>query len=99
MIAPTNAARPPAAGSTEELTMSIRDRHALVCAVGLLLACSGLVGCSNLLDVRLPGNVPDEALNDPALAPVLVQSVIADFECAWASYVAGTALLSDQFIQ
>ncbi len=79
--------------------MPMRDRHALRRVAVLLLVCSGLVGCNNLLDVRLPGNVTEEALNDPSLAPVLVQSVIADFECAWASYVAGTALLSDQFIQ
>ncbi len=81
--------------------MRIRARRSLAHVALLLLACFALAGCNvgDLLGVRLPGNVPDEALNDPALAPVLTQSVIADFECAWASYVAGTALLSDEFIQ
>ncbi|MBX6365091.1 MAG: RagB/SusD family nutrient uptake outer membrane protein [Gemmatimonadetes bacterium] len=81
--------------------MRDRCRRAFARGAMLALACSVLAGCDlgTLLDVRLPGNVPDEALNDPSLAGVLTQSVIADFECAWASYVAGTALLSDQFIQ
>lgn len=81
--------------------MRIHDRYALVRITLSLLACFLLAGCGigGLLDVRLPGSVPDEALNDPALASVLTHSVVADFECAWASYVAGTALLSDEFIQ
>jgi hypothetical protein len=70
-------------------------------AVLLLAACTAVTACDldNLLDVSLPGNVLEESLNDPALAPVLAQSVVADFECAWNNYVTGTALISDQFIQ
>ncbi|HSW28625.1 MAG TPA: RagB/SusD family nutrient uptake outer membrane protein [Longimicrobiales bacterium] len=74
-------------------------RHARVLAGAAMLSASVLAGCSDLLDVKLPGRVPEEALNDPALTSVLVNSVKTDFECAWANYVAGTALISDQFIQ
>lgn len=74
-------------------------RQARALAAALTLSVAALAGCSDLLDVKLPGQVPEEALNDPALSPVLVASVKADFECAWANYVAGTALISDQFIQ
>lgn len=66
-----------------------------------LLLCSALAACDldNLLEVKQPGTVPVEALDDPALAATLTASVVSDFECAWSNYVAGTALLSDQFIQ
>ena len=81
-------------------TVVSRRKHR---ALGGRLLLAALVpvlgGCSNLLDARLPGDVPADALDDPTLTPVLVASVKADFECAWASYVAGTALISDQFIQ
>lgn len=66
----------------------------IVATLGLNLA-----GCDGLLDVRLPGNVIESALDDPALAPTLAESVVADFECAWNNYVVATALISDQFIQ
>lgn len=58
----------------------------------------GSTACSDLLTVELPGRVPDTALDDPALAPVLVQGVIADYECAYANYAAATGLLSDELI-
>lgn len=74
-------------------------RHARSLAVALALSATALAGCGDLLDVELPGQVPEEALDNPSLSPVLVASVKADFECAWANYVAGTALISDQFIQ
>lgn len=69
--------------------------------IGLLLVCTLLTGCDldSLLDVKQPGRVPEEALNDPALAITLANGVIADLECAWSAYSAGSALISDQFIQ
>ena len=57
-----------------------------------------LTACKDILEVELPGRVPDAALNDPALAPVLVQGAIADFECALANYTTATALLTDEMI-
>jgi hypothetical protein len=57
-----------------------------------------LTACKDILEVDLPGRVPDAALNDPALAPVLVQGAVADFECALANYATATALLTDEMI-
>src|SRR5690606_7481491 len=74
----------------------VRARLALALLLGPALAACDL---SDLLEVDQPGTVPAEALDDPALAPVLAASVVADFECAWSNYVAATALISDQFIQ
>ncbi len=53
-------------------------------------------GCRDLLTVNLPGRVPDTALDDPALAPVLVAGVVGDFECAFANYTSATGLLTDE---
>lgn len=65
-----------------------------------LLAGSFLViGCRDILSVHVPGRVPADALNDPTLAPTLAASVVADVECAWSNYVAGSALIADEFIQ
>jgi hypothetical protein len=58
-----------------------------------------LVGCRDILSVHVPGRVPADALNDPTLAPTLAASVVADVECAWNNYVAGSALIADEFIQ
>src|SRR6185503_19570954 len=69
-------------------------RLATVAALTLL----PLTACKDILEVDLPGRVPDAALNDPALAPVLVQGAIADFECALANYTTATALLTDEMI-
>lgn len=69
--------------------------------IGLLLLCTLITACDldSLLEVKQPGRVPEEALNDPALAVTLTNGVIADLECAWSAYSAGAAMISDQFIQ
>ena len=69
-------------------------RRTLAAAAALALA-----ACNNVLDVHVPGRVQEEALNSPALAATMVASVISDLECAWNNYAAGSALISDEFIQ
>ena len=69
---------------------------ALLLAFALPLTTSA---CSDILDVHVPGRVQEEALGDPALAPTIAASVVADFECAWNNYVAAAALIGDEFIQ
>lgn len=66
----------------------------------LAAATLALAGChtDRLLEVDLPGKVPEESLDDPALAQTLVNGVIADLECAWDNYVAAAAVHSDEFI-
>src|ERR1044071_9759166 len=64
----------------------------------MLLVMAGAAGCSNILDVELPGRIPSKLLNDPATAPTLAASVVADFECAFSNYVNSTSTLSDQFL-
>src|SRR5262249_38058633 len=57
----------------------------------------GLGACSNVLDVDYPGRIPADQVNDPALASVLVSSVIGDFECAYNDYFAASSIQSDEF--
>ena len=71
--------------------------HRRVLAVAALTLLP-LSACKDILSVDLPTRVPDAALSDPALAPVLVQGAIADFECALANYTTATALLTDELI-
>ncbi len=65
----------------------------------LIIACSALAlnACDEPLDVEFPGRIPTDQLNDPSLAPVLVSSVLGDFECAYSNYTAATAFHSDEF--
>jgi hypothetical protein len=63
-------------------------------AILVLAACS----VDGLLDVDVPGRVPEDALDDPALAQTLVNSVIGDFECAWTNYTAAASVHSDEFL-
>lgn len=60
----------------------------------------GMAACDtgSLLEVRYPGQVSDSDLNDPTLAATLTASVVADTECAWASYVGYAAFQADEYI-
>ena len=80
--------------SNQKRGRAVRRKVTSVVALTLL----GVSACNDILSVELPTRVPDAALNDPALAPVLVQGAIADFECALANYTAATGLLTDELI-
>jgi len=54
-------------------------------------------GCSDLLEVDLPGVVEAKTLDDPGISPLLVESAIADFECAYTNYSAGSSAMSDEW--
>lgn len=68
-------------------------------ATGLVIAIVGLAlgACSNLLDVKYPGRIPFDQLDNPALAEVLANGVVGDLECAYNNYVGGTSVHSDEY--
>jgi starch-binding outer membrane protein, SusD/RagB family len=74
-----------------------RRRPLLGIVVALVLTAPG-AACDSLLDVDLPSRLPAGALDDPAMAPTLVLSAIADFECALANYISATGMLTDELI-
>ncbi len=57
-----------------------------------------LAACDSLLEVQIPGQVEEGELNDPSLATTMVVSAVGEFECAFSSYVATTAVLTEEFI-
>lgn len=65
--------------------------------VAMLAAAGVLAGCSNLLEVQFPGQIPTEQISGPTLAPVLARSVIGDFECAYSNYMSGSSVHSDEY--
>lgn len=62
-----------------------------------LVATLLLVGCHDILNVQYPGQIPTSQIGDPTLAPVLVTSVIGDFECAYSNYMSGSSVHSDEY--
>ncbi|MBW3534274.1 MAG: RagB/SusD family nutrient uptake outer membrane protein [Gemmatimonadetes bacterium] len=76
-----------------------RTLRAGALALALGVALGACVDTQNLLEVDIPGRVPEEALDNPRLAGTLVNSVIADVECSWDNYVAAASHHSDEWIQ
>lgn len=79
---------------------SARPRKAT--SFGALLVISVVIGvlasCDTLLDIEAPSRVPGEFLDDPANADLLLASAIADFECAFAEYIAAGGLMGDELV-
>lgn len=81
------------------ITRLRRGRAARTAGTGLALVLGlGVGACDNLLDVQNPGAVEAGDLDNPALAPTLVNSALGQFECAYTSYVASTGILAHELI-
>jgi hypothetical protein len=72
-------------------------RHMHIAAAGLALTLA-LGGCSEITTLKQenPGQLDGNTLFVPGNAQLLVNGVIADFECAFARYVVGSGLLADE---
>jgi len=64
----------------------------------LTLALASTLGCNSLLSVDNPSNVPDDALSDPTLAPVLVSAAIQTMQCAVVAFAATGGMLSGEYL-
>ena len=71
--------------------------RARVYAVGALLMAGALSACEKLLEAEAPQLIEEESLQQPANAAVMVAGAVADFECAFASYIATLGTVSDEF--
>jgi hypothetical protein len=60
--------------------------------LGLLASCK----TSDYLNVTSPSRIPAANLEDPSNATLLVNGAVADFECAYGSYVVASALIGDE---
>ena len=71
-----------------------------VAAIAVTIAAGALVtACDSnaLLDVETPAAVPVSLIEDPANATLMVNSAVADFECALGATIAVEGLISDEF--
>jgi len=73
-----------------------RGSRAIAVLSGILLV--GTVACESLLEVEIPGQVEDAALDDPALAGTMVISALGEFECALNTLVPTNGFLTGEFI-
>jgi hypothetical protein len=64
----------------------------IVIAAGALAACTELT----TLEQQNPGQLDASGIYDPRNAQLLVNGVIADFECAFSRYAYGSALFTDE---
>ncbi|HKO17059.1 MAG TPA: RagB/SusD family nutrient uptake outer membrane protein [Gemmatimonadaceae bacterium] len=71
---------------------TVRAVMAGVFGVGLLTACNS----NDLLKVQSPSRIPASGLYVPGNATLLVNSAIADFECAFGAYAAVGGLIGDE---
>lgn len=63
----------------------------------LLLGVGVMGGCSEILKSEAPQLIEESVLQQPANAPVIVAGVVADFECAFAQYIAVMGTVADEF--
>jgi hypothetical protein len=64
------------------------------CCLG---AAALVAACSNLLTVDAPGLVKSSALNDPAMAPILVSTALGEFECAFNQFVPTVGIVTGEY--
>jgi hypothetical protein len=64
------------------------------------LLCLATAACSDItsLEQDAPSRVLGNTLRDPSAAPLLVNSVITDFECALGTYIVAGAMVGDEFL-
>jgi starch-binding outer membrane protein, SusD/RagB family len=64
----------------------------------LLLGLPLVTGCSTdrFLKVTAPSSLPADRLQTPQYAPLLVNGAVADFECAYGSFVLVEGIISDE---
>src|SRR5436305_10481841 len=64
----------------------------------IALSLAGATACNSLLDVDNPSNVPDEALSDPTLVPVLVAAATQTLQCGMESFAGTAGMLSGEYL-
>ncbi|MDB4874519.1 MAG: RagB/SusD protein [Gemmatimonadetes bacterium] len=64
----------------------------------LVLSFAATTACNSLLAVDNPGQVPADALADPALMPVLEAAAIQQFQCGFAQWVGTAGMLSGEYL-
>lgn len=74
------------------MSMRIRYLAGALLAAGLLAACD----IEQALEVEAPSRIPAGGLENPANAALLVNGAVADFDCAFQSYVVVGGLIGEE---
>lgn len=69
-----------------------------VASTTLVVLAAGACRTEDILEQTAPSQFSDANLDDPASAPLLANSAIAEFECALAEYIVATGLVSDELL-
>ena len=77
-------------------TRATRVRPGLLLST-LAVTALALAGCDGILDVELPGQLTEDDLLRPDMAPMMVNSAVADYECAFSEFVAAIGGLEDTY--
>ncbi|MBA4157975.1 MAG: RagB/SusD family nutrient uptake outer membrane protein [Gemmatimonadetes bacterium] len=75
---------------------SIRRQITLCLLIPALAACDAL---DRALNVETPSTIPAALADNPAAASLLVQGMLADFDCAFGSYIVIGGLVTDELIE
>ncbi len=76
-----------------------RARLAAGTGIALALAAGACDGIERLLEVEAPSQIPIAVLDDPIKAPLLVNGLVGDFDCAFGAYAVLGGILSDELIE
>ncbi len=74
-----------------------RPRATQTWCLTLLALSVGSTGCDSLLEVSLPGQLETAIIETPDNAGLLAGAAVAEFECAFAKYIAASSLIGNEF--
>jgi len=82
------------------MTKGPRGHLRSICCLTSVTTLLALVACGDITSLKQsnPGQLSAGTIYVPANAQLLVNGVIADFDCAFARYVAGSALFTDELL-
>jgi hypothetical protein len=79
----------------EKLQLIGRGRR--LASLGCVALMAWTTACTSLLAVDAPGLVQSTALNDPAMAPILVSTALGEFECGFNQWVPTVGILTGEY--
>jgi hypothetical protein len=85
---------------TDFMTKGVRGHLQSICCLTSATAVLAAAACGDITSLKQsnPGQLSAGTIYVPANAQLLVNGLIADFDCAFARYVAGSALFTDELL-
>jgi hypothetical protein len=84
--------------STHTIRIVRRKARALAVGAFVALALAASSACNSLLTVDNPARVPADALDDPALMPILEAAAIQQFQCGITAFASTGGMLSGEYL-